>query len=379
MYAINDLKKVRPIVFMDEIPWQEINVDGRLDCLCENGFAVKMETFFRRALLQRDFFPCDRYFEDYYPLPKAYKIEGGLLQEEDLLVTGEKSHIASHGYHDQLRDESDLEKLTPPIVETYPEFDRERLELTSEILSGILPVRLQGVEMWHCPWDEIPALHGVTQTFIDLVDRPEFMHAIIKRLTENALSLMEQFERQGLLAGENPLIHRCPAFVSDLPAHDYDGGDYRLTDTWFRGMAQMFNDVSPELHEEFDLEYMKPLFAKCGLGYYGCCEALHNKLDIVKKIPNLRRIGVSAWADRRICAEQIGGDYVYSRKPNPAALSIETDPDAVRAELLETMEVCRDNNCVWEYVLKDISTVGGDINNLAVWDRTVRETLDTCF
>jgi len=379
MFAINCLQLVRPIVLIDELPWHEINVDDRLDCLCENELAVKMETFFRRALLQRDYFPCDRYFEAHYPLPKTYKIEGGLIQDEDLLVTNEKSHIASHGYHDQLRDDSDLEKLTPPVVEAYPDFDRQRLELVSEILAGILPVRLQGVDLWYSPWDEIPTLHGVTQTFTDLVDRPEFMHAIMKKLTENMLSLMEQLERLGLLAGEKPLIHCVPAFARDLPATDYDGGDYRLKDIWFRGMAQMFSDVSPKQHEEFDLEYMKPLFAKCGLGYYGCCEALHNKIDMVKKIPNLRRIGVSSWADRRLCAEQIGGDYVFSRKPNPATLALKTDPDVVRAEVLDTLEACRENNCVWEYVLKDVSTVGSDINNLVLWERTVRETLDTFY
>lgn len=109
MFAINDLKSARPIVLIDEVPWHEINVDGRLDCQCENELAVSKETFFRRALLQWDYFPCDRYFEDYYPLPKSYTIYGGLSADEDVLIINGKNHIVSHNYHDQLRDESDLE------------------------------------------------------------------------------------------------------------------------------------------------------------------------------------------------------------------------------------------------------------------------------
>jgi hypothetical protein len=44
--------------------------------------------------------------------------------------------------------------------------------------------------------------------------------------------------------------------------------------------------VSPAMREEFDITYMKKAMAPFGLVYYGCCEPLHNMIDIVEQIPN---------------------------------------------------------------------------------------------
>ncbi|GAI58840.1 unnamed protein product [marine sediment metagenome] len=50
---------------------------------------------------------------------------------------------------------------------------------------------------------------------------------------------------------------------------------------------------------------------KFGLVAYGCCEDLTYKVDMLRQIPNLRRIAVPPFADAAKCAEQIGRDYVF--------------------------------------------------------------------
>lgn len=379
MTDINSLREARPVVLIDEVPWHELDVDGRLQCRCENGLAVEMELFFRRALLQWDYFPCDRYYEPYFPLEKTVNIEGGLPVEEDIAVTDARNYIVSHAFRDQLRDYEDIEKLTAPVVRTDPERDAARMALATELLGGALPARFRGVLLYHAPWDHIPRLHGVANVFYDLIDRPEFMHAVVRRFTENQAALMEQYERLGLLDADVPLIHCTPAFSGALPAADYGGGPYRMKDMWFRSMAQMFGDVSPALHKEFDLDYSAPLFAQCGLGYYGCCEALDNKLDDIKKIPNIRKIGVSPWANVEVCAGQIGGAYVFAHKPNPAAVAVKTDPELVRREIRQVLEAAKKYGLRCEFVLKDISTAGYDVGNLTVWDNAVRAAIDEYY
>jgi len=110
--------------------------------------------------------------------------------------------------------------------------------------------------------------------------------------------------------------------------------------------------------------------------YYGCCEALDKKIKKLKTIPNLRKIGVSPWANAESCAEQIGGDYVYAFKPNPAHVSGNFNEAAVRQEITNIIELCKKYNCSYEFTLKDISTVTYKPQNLIDWTNTVMAVID---
>ena len=95
-----------------------------------------------------------------------------------------------------------------------------------------------------------------------------------------------------------------------------------------------------------------PLLDLFGLNCYGFCEPLHNKFDVVKKVPRLRRISISPWCDRAIAAEALQDQYVYSWKPTPADIAAVTfDPEHVRAYIRETLDIAR--GCIVEIVLKD--------------------------
>ena len=64
--AVNDLKTgVRPGVWIDELPWHELNFDGSLTLRCEDDFARQMEQFFRRALFRWKYFQADMVLEGY--------------------------------------------------------------------------------------------------------------------------------------------------------------------------------------------------------------------------------------------------------------------------------------------------------------------------
>jgi hypothetical protein len=182
-------------------------------------------------------------------------------------------------------------------------------------------------------------------------------------------------ERLGLLDTEPVTLHCTPPYTSALPAKSTPGSA-RKKDIWFRGMAQMFSTVSPAMFKEFELDYMAPLMAQCALTYYGCCEPLDNRIQLLKTIPNLRKIGVSPWANEEKSAEQIGPNYVYARKPNPAAISGTINETALRQEIQKTIDICKRHNCPYEFVLKDISTVGHNPDNLTQWVRIVEDVID---
>jgi hypothetical protein len=45
--AVNDLKMIRPVVLIDELPWSEMNVDNALTLLCEDERMRSIEWYFR--------------------------------------------------------------------------------------------------------------------------------------------------------------------------------------------------------------------------------------------------------------------------------------------------------------------------------------------
>ena len=144
-------------------------------------------------------------------------------------------------------------------------------------------------------------------------------------------------------------------------------------------MAQSFGVISPAMFEEFELDYLLSVAERFAYTYYGCCEPLDDKIGILKKIPNLRKIGCSPWAKVESCAEQIGGDYVLSRKPNPANVAMRTDPELIRSEIDQTVKACIKHGCPYDIVLKDISTVSHRPENLIVWAEAASEVLDKYY
>jgi len=135
------------------------------------------------------------------------------------------------------------------------------------------------------------------------------------------------------------------------------------------------------MHDEFDLAYNQDLFGQFGLLYYGCCESLDNKIDILRKrFKNLRKVSITPWADPEVAARNIGSDYVLSAKPNPAFVNSPTfRPEPVQREIQRYLEACRRHGTTCEFVLKDISTIARNPSNLTTWNDTVRAVIDRYY
>lgn len=380
MSSTNDLVTgLRPSVTIEEVPWHEMNVDNQLTLQCTGDFARNMEWFFRMTLFRWKYFQGDMVVEPYYAMGKSFSSTGnGLEVKEETVATDGRNNIISHAYIDALDTLEKVEAIKTPIITAHPENDERNMTLARELLGDIMPIKFKGTQIYYAPWDQIARMRGVETILFDMVDDPELLHAIIKRYTENQLSTMLQMEEQNLLEPYLPQLHCTPAYTKQLPAEGYNG-HARLKDVWFRSMAQMFSSVSPAMHEEFELQYMRPLMARCGLIYYGCCEPLDNKLDMLMAIPNMRKLGVSPWANQNLCGERMGSKYVFARKPNPAFVAGEFSEETVRKEAEDTIKICLKYNCPYEMVLKDISTVGYKPENLFMWNKVVKETLDKFY
>ena len=61
-------------------------------------------------------------------------------------------------------------------------------------------------------------------------------------------------------------------------------------------------------------------------------------MEDILKIPRLRRVSVSPWADVGKMADILGNRYLYCRKPNPAPVCINFQEDVIRQELRKTLD-----------------------------------------
>ena len=375
----NDLKIVRPPVLIDEIPWHEMDYEGALECICQDDGLRGIEWDLRLALYREKYFKCDNFIEPVRRVYKAYSNTGiGFPIKEDRLAVDDRNGIVAHHYYDVFEDERELEKYRDPVITPHPELDAKNVAYMQEVLGDTIPVILQGHPMiYHSPWDTITTMRGVETILTDMYDNPEYLHKIIGLFTRGQSVTMDQMEAYGLYDTGAVFLHCTPGDVT--PPADYDSAKPGGKCLWFRTMAQTFSSISPEMHDEFDIQYSLPLAARCAYTYYGCCEPLHDRIDKIKQYPNLRKVGVSPWADIEKSAEALGGNYVYSRKPNPAHVARVTDPEQIRKEITDTVKVCQKYGCPVDFTLKDISTVGYRPENLMVWAQTVSDVLDEYY
>jgi hypothetical protein len=379
---MHSLKEVRPPLWFDQIPWHELNASGELSLLCGDKWARAMEESLRRTLFQWKYFQGDMVVENVWYVQKAYTESGiGISIRENTLTSeyGSNDGIISHDFKDQLDTEDKVDALKIPVIQAEPGIDRENLERASELFEGILPVELRGHAIYYNAWDLITRFRGITNCLTDMIDNPELVHHTVKKFEQIYTSKFTQMREQGLLDFRYPRMNCTPTYAHELPAEGYDGSTVRFKDLWWCGTAQLMVSASPEMNEEFNLRYLKPFMAKCGMSYYGCCEPLDKVIPYLKKIPNLRKIGASPWTNLRSQAEQMGADYVLSRKPNPALVARVIDSDAIKNEITETIEVCRENKTPFEYILKDISTVHGKVENLVEWTGIVSGVIDRYY
>ncbi|MGN0563705.1 MAG: hypothetical protein ACI4LH_03090, partial [Candidatus Heritagella sp.] len=98
----NDLKIVRPPVLIDEIPWEQMDIDGELICRCENEEARKAEEFLRRQLYRKKHLKTDYLFEPFYRVDIAVESSGIGIERKVQEVSSGDPHgdLTAHSFED---------------------------------------------------------------------------------------------------------------------------------------------------------------------------------------------------------------------------------------------------------------------------------------
>ncbi|MDR1438628.1 MAG: hypothetical protein LBJ10_01000 [Clostridiales bacterium] len=374
--ALNGLKPERPMVAIDQVCWEEMDMDGSLALKCEDPDARGYERDLRRMLYQWERFPADMVAEPFAKVPKAITNTGfGMEVDEQTRATSEITEVLSHKYGNQFRSIADVEeKIKMPSVTHDAAETGRRMEYARWLFGGAIGLRSEGADTYLSLWDPISTWMGVEAALYAIIDNPDMIRALLSRMVAGYMSMLDQLESQGLLCASQQLVHCTGAYTDELPAPGYSPDKPRTKDLWMFGLAQMLATVSPTMFLEYEIEYMAPIFERFGLVYYGCCDPLDGKMAEVRRIPHLRKISMSPWANRERGAREIGSSYVFSNKPNPAFLASGVfDEDLIRRDLMETKSLCERHGCPLEFILKDISTLRGKPERLWRWSEIAME------
>jgi len=371
---LNKLKPVKPMVWINEIPWYEMGPE--LDLKTSSEFSRKYEWQLRSTIYQWKHMRGDMVIEPKIFCPLVIYDTGFGIKANIVKVEGDDGYgnprviTGSADFEPVIKNEKDIEKIKMPQIEVDWEETERSYGILLEIFGDILTVQKRGAPgFWFAPWDKLVIWLGVEEALTYTVTRPNFVHQVMARLIDMYLHRLDQYEKLNALSSNNGPIRVGSGgfgYTDELPDDDLNTTHIRAADLWGCSTAQIFAAVSPKMHEEFALQYERRWLKRFGLTYYGCCEPLHKKIHILKSIPNLRKISISPWANCEEAAANIGDKYVISLKPNPAILAAESwNPEAARTQLYEDLEKTR--GCSVEVIMKDISTCRNQPHRLWEW------------
>lgn len=345
--------------------WREIISDDMRQC--RTPWLRRIENRFLQILHKRDIDddePVDPYFTvgavfDRCPA-NTWGVDIGRLQSSE--------QGGAWAFDPPLKNEQDLLKLRSPIFTYNQEATEKNYEQASELLDGIMPVKVTaGLPLRAGLGRTAADLRGLEQIMMDMAIAPDFMHRLMAFLREASLSVIRQFEESGQLTPNN----NGPMLCSDPVGEQALDQPLTCANLWCSADSQEFDQVSPAMWEEFCLNYQKPILERFGLVSYGCCENLTHKIDGVLSIPNLRIFTCSAWTDLATVLEKTGSNLCIMWRQKASDVVFAPSLDRIRSDLDQGIRNLKGRS--YQIVLRELETLGGHPDRLHQWTRLAKE------
>ncbi len=366
----NALKRTRPLIFCDpENGWHEIITANQIEC--QNLLARQWEMRLRKEIFWALKMGDDYTIQPYFDIPHSHnELDWGLKETR---IGGENG--GSYIWESPVKTEDDVEKLHNPKIKIDYQATEQLKSRAEQIFGDLLTVRVKTLWWWSLGLTRLLAdLRGLQQIMYDVYDNPGLIHRLMAILRDGTIAMLDHLEKEKLLSfnGDGTYVGSGGlGWTNELPQSDFDE-KVRCADMWGFCESQETVGLSPEMFAEFIFPYQKAILERFGLNCYGCCEGLDKRWPVIQQFPNLRRISVSPWADKIKMAEQLAGKYIYSLKPSPTDLAMNTfDEDRIRAGLREAFQISQ--NCCVEAIMKDNHTLRNNPQRVIRWVQIARE------
>lgn len=373
-YRHNALKTKRPLILADpENGWNEIITEDLMEC--GGDLARRWEVVLRKEIFWGESIMDDRPLEPHFYIGHTHSSSGWGIYGN---FRGGKNGGA-YAWENPVKEMKDTEKLHYPEIEVDYKTTGETVGLAKEIFGDFLVVKLRSVWWWGFGLGyDAAVLLGFGNLMKLPYDNPCLLHKTMETLRDGNLHKLDFFEENNLLSLNNDSSYVSSGGIGysrELPEREQNRSNVKTVDLWGFADSQESIGMSPDMFEEFFFRLQLPILERFGLNCYGCCEPLDSRWHIIRKIPRLRRVSVSAWADKEKMAEYLEEKYIYSMKPNPSDLAVpEMNTERVRKDMRRNLEITKD--CVTEIIMKDNHTLGKNPSNISNWVKIVRKEVD---
>ena len=260
----------------------------------------------------------------------------------------------------------DFAKLRPPECTVDRPATEAYAAFVNDLLGDLLPLHLTTGHFGDTMLTQaMVTLMGMEAYFVAMYDNPDGVHRLMGYLRDNALSVMRWAEAEGLLRlnnGNEDSFGSSYNFTTKLPAPGYTGPAARLRDMFGSSNSQETVGIAPAMFHEFCYPYYRDVCEPFGLLYWGCCEPADPFWDDLSRLPHLKKVSISRWADERFMGDVLrGSNVIYSRKPDPNLLGVDVELNeaAWEAGIRNTLEATRDVGV--EFIVRDVYTVHGNL------------------
>jgi hypothetical protein len=383
--ALNDLKPEKPMILVETQSIFGFLDHGELQC--KNEYLRNVEKTLLHSIKQYELLGDDIVFEPYFRIPwRVIKSHYGPdVQVEEVHAENSLGYL----YNFPIKEAEDLKRLWKRTFVVDRECSLDFKNILNDIFGDILPPRLGNFDTV-CPdmgfqyfVGNIPPLLtmdlfrllGYETMNLWVYDEPEALKELIQYIADDWEYFLTFCLKEKLMTPntDNQLaVAGGYGYVSDLPsAHDAPTNTYMDCWTWVE--AEVTSVFSPAMYADLFLPHLAAIANKFGLVNYGCCEPLHDRIELIKKaIPRLRGVTFSAWSDIEKLAAATNGKYVCWKKPSTSFLTgNKPDWEGTRVEI----QHCWD--CLKYFpiaiIVRDLYDIADDLKRLPEWVSMVKK------
>ncbi len=380
---LHGLKQTRPMILIETMYIQDFVKEEEL--CCEDPYLRNVERYMQQNIIHAKELGDDIVLEPFFRI--GWSMQQPSFGVEIKMIDSPQKGLA-YVFEHVIKRPEDMEQLVKRRFTVDKPKTMQRKQLLQDIFGDILPVRVcnydfmdeDGIYEWvgnfffGLTW-QLHRFIGLQEMMYWYYDYPDEMHAFLQYMVDDRLAMFCELEQQGCLASNSDNQMAGPRFYGYCDDMPYFEGEAKLNQLWAWCESQESSSISVAMFEEFVLPYLAQLAKQFGKLYYGCCEPVYDRLDVLKKaLPNMRAVSVSMWNDFHVIGDLLGKDYVYSRKPSPPPISGKTvDWDELKKDLVITKKSAK--NCHLELLFRDVYDIDGDRSRLTKWVKMAKVEL----